>query len=366
LVIALALAWLSGGFCLALLGLVLHGLWTRWRLGQERRRRQALSLQVVARHDLTDELFTLRLENTRRSRLPGFLPGQYLALLAPAGPDNRLLRRCYSLSCWSPRPRYYELCIKREDEGRMSRFLHSSLQLGATLTALPPTGPFHLRRPDTPAVVLMAGGVGITPMRAMLHALLARHGKTQIWLFHSSRHANGLAYADEFQRLATLHTQFHYRPMLSQPPAGWKGDSGRLDSAHVLNALLGQQATYYQCASASFMHDMRAGLVAAGVPDATIHEEAFGLAAEGADPQTMWFEGRACAYLGEPSLLLSLEGQGQSIPSECRTGHCGSCRLTLKEGQVRWQAEAGCTVANDEILACLCVPVSTVTLEWPR
>lgn len=270
------------------------------------------------------------------------------------------------MAAWQAHPRHYELCIKREEGGQVSSFLHARLHAGSTLLAQPPAGPFRLQPPGSGAVVLLAGGVGITPMRAMVHALLCRHPHTRVLLFQSARHEDGLAYAAEFRALAAGHPHFSYHPVLSQPPTYWTGAVGRIDAAMVLAALAGQSATFYQCASASFMASLRAGLEAAGVSPAAIHEEAFALAVAGAAPQAVRLDGRVLAYPGEGSLLQALNAQGAGIASECCTGHCGCCRLRLLQGEVRWQAAAGCTLAADEVLACLCVPLTPLVLTTPR
>ncbi len=364
--LATLLASLAGGLCLLLLGLVLHGAWAYGRAWRAERRARPLSLRITARQELSEQLFALTLALPRRGRLPAFVPGQYLTLMAAAGEGGSLALRCYSLAAWARRPHLYELCIKREDEGLVSRFLHAQLQPGSHIRSLPPKGRFQLQPPKAAdAVVLMAGGVGITPMRAMLHALLARHGRTSVYLFQAARFEGELAYRAEFEALAARHPQFHYQPLLSRPGADWAGWSGRLSAERVLGLLGQTPAVFYQCAAAEFMAAMRAGLVAAGVADKRIHEEAFGVSGSGTEAQSVWLDEASYAYTGEPSLLRALNAQGAAVPAECQAGHCGSCRLRLCEGEVRWQAPAACTVAADEVLACVCVPLTPLILAKP-
>lgn len=92
---ALLLAQAAGLLTLFLFVLLLHGAGVRLRVARQRRRQQPLSLVVTARDEIGAQLFTLTLARPYGRRLPAFAPGQYLALLVPAGADGALLRRCY-------------------------------------------------------------------------------------------------------------------------------------------------------------------------------------------------------------------------------------------------------------------------------
>ncbi|APR04215.1 2Fe-2S iron-sulfur cluster-binding protein [Thauera chlorobenzoica] len=325
-----------------------------------------IELRVAAREEVAGTLLRLSLRRAWGRRLPSFAAGQYLTLIAPAGPDCRELRRAYSLAAWQPgRPRHYELGIKREAHGALSRWAWAQLQPGARIRVLPPRGGFVL---DAGAgeLVLVGGGIGITPLRAMLHAALARRsGPARIVLFHAARRAEELLYRDEFMRLAAADDRLHYVAVVSRPDAAWKGVRGRLDATRLLAGVRAPgRADFYLCAGVALMETLREGLTAAGVEPGRIHWEAFGVAASagGAGQRVSVGEAAAFETAGEPTLLAALEAHGRAPPTECRAGSCGLCRMRLTAGQVEWLLPAGCVLPADEILPCICRPVGDVSL----
>lgn len=148
---------------LATLAISLHRLWLWWEGRQQRLGRR---LRIRRSQWLSEDLLHLELVHSWRLPLPRFAPGQFITILTqPTG--SRPVRRCYSLAAWPVRPWQYQLCLKREALGRMSQWLAEQ-----ALPGLPPAGHFTLGQQHGPHLLLIAGGVGITPMRAMLHALL--------------------------------------------------------------------------------------------------------------------------------------------------------------------------------------------------
>ncbi|MFN3988585.1 MAG: FAD-binding oxidoreductase [Rhodocyclaceae bacterium] len=325
----------------------------RRRIEQARR---PLELVVTRRDDATDELFRVQLARPNGKRLPHFVAGQHVVLSAPAGPGGKTVRRAYSLAAWQRRPRSYELGIKREPEGVMSSWAWQALGVGARITSSPPKGDFVL---DTNArhVVLIGGGIGITPMRAMLQQALA-HGRTStIVLVHAARHRADLIYHSEFASLARQHAELRYFPMLSRPDPLWQGESGRLDATRLLAAIPHpQDATFYLCAGMALMNALSEGLTRAGIAPARIHWEAFGVASAAASSGTSIRvdDGFECATAGEPSLLATLEANGFTLASECRAGSCGECRMKLIDGEVDWLIPATCELTAQDILPCIC------------
>lgn len=159
-----------------------HGLWLTWQAHRRKRcaRRLAMpiNLSVLERKDFNDGLFTLTLAHPNGRMLPGYRPGQYLTLLIEADGNRSSLKRCYSLASWQPNPACYELAIRQVSGGRVSTWLHQNMQSGSNIRVLPPRGEFTLQA-SSGDVALIAGGIGITPIRAMLHALLPGNGSNQ-------------------------------------------------------------------------------------------------------------------------------------------------------------------------------------------
>lgn len=363
LLIVLVLAGL--GF---ILWLTVDGLLVIYRRSRAESAARPLSLVLSRRQDVAGELMMLQLRDRRGRRLPAFEPGQYVLVQAPAGPGGAQVRRAYSLAAWLPRPDCYELGIKREERGVMTRWLWDALREGQAVCVSRPQGHFVLE-PGQGLVVLIAGGIGITPMRAMLHAALA--AGRPVSLFHAARHAAQLLYREEFEALAGQQPGFRYQPVLSCPDEAWRGWRGRLEAARVLaGGGASGTAAYYLCAGTAMMDALDHGLQAAGVPARYIHREAFGAgtaAGEAGLTLSLTMDGaaRTLATAGEPSLLACLEANAVALPSECRAGSCGQCALRLVEGEVDWLLEPEFRALPGQILPCVCSARTGLRLALP-
>lgn len=354
----------------ALFLLLAHGLWLAWQ--PHRRKRCAgrlatpINLSVLERKDFNGGLFTLTLAHPNGRNLPTYRPGQYLTLLTEADGNQR----CYSLASWRANPSRYELAIRQVSGGRVSTWLHQNMQPGSNIRVLPPRGEFTLHAPSGDAA-LIAGGIGITPIRAMLHALLADSDSKQgrIVLFYAARHFDHLLYHEEFIAAAGQHANFCYLPVLSKPRPDWQGLCGRLDAQTVLRRLNDfSQTNFYLCAGSSMMGAISAGLQASGIMTGRIHSERFTPGELNADETAyrITLEGhQAFEFKGAPTLLHGLEQAKIAVESDCRAGHCGVCRIKVLSGNVRWLLPKETALAEDEILSCCVTPQSDLRLARP-
>lgn len=350
----------AGMLCLG--GLLLDGSRQYWVRRRQRRDAMPLRLQVIRRHDFTDALFTVTLADPGGKLLPRFQAGQYIGL------QHGSQRRYYSLAAWSSQPGEYQLAIRRLDGGQVSNGLQRELQPGAYVSASAPRGSFVLDSPGRD-IALIAGGIGITPLRAMLHACLRdpRYAGARISLFYAARHRPELCFHQEFADFAARQHRFHYHPLLSRPGPDWQGLSGRL-TASTLAARLPRldRTDFYLCAGNAFMEEIRKGLLTLKVPAGRIRSERFaGLAAGTADLDfTVRVDDRPPFRFGsQPSLLAAIRGAGVGIPYDCGTGQCGACRLTVIEGHCRWLIQPETALADHEILACCTRPDSDLALS---
>lgn len=352
LYLAALLIGLSALGALATLALSGHGLWLWW---QGRCRRLGRPLRIRRSQWLNEDLLHLELVHPWRLPLPRFAPGQFLTILAQP-PGSRPMRRCYSLAAWHANPWHYQLCIKREPDGRMSQWLAEQAQPGRSLRVLPPAGHFTLEPQHGPQLLLIAGGVGITPMRAMLQAWLQRPGGRRLTLLYAGRDRAALAYHQELLELAARHPAFDYRPALSrdsQAPPAWQG---RLDRQR-LSELVSGDSEVFICAGEALLKACLENLTDRGLPDSRVHWEAFGAGALGAGVGqfALDWQGEALDYNGQPSLLHALHEQGVELPADCWGGHCGSCRLSC-QGEVEWRQQPALALPAGQILACCCIP----------
>jgi len=358
----------------ALFLFLVHGLWLTWLSYWNQRCAHRLAMPinlfVLERKDFNDSLFTLTLAYPDGDKLPGYRPGQYLTLFHKADSDRLPLKRCYSLASWQPKPACYELAIRQVPGGRVSTWLHQTMQPGSSIRVLPPRGEFTLHA-SSGDVALIAGGIGITPIRAMLHALLDGNDlkQSRIVLFYAARYFDDLLYHEEFIAAARQHANFSYLPILSKPLPDWQEQCGRFDAQTVLHRLDDfSQTDFYLCAGSSMMDAISAGLQESGIMTERIHSERFNPGEFNADDTAyrITLEGReAFEFKGAPTLLHGLEQAKIAVDSDCRAGHCGICRFKVLDGSVRWLSPKETALAEDEILSCCVTPQSDLRLARP-
>ncbi|WP_248322424.1 NO-inducible flavohemoprotein [Caballeronia sp. Sq4a] len=233
---------------------------------------------VVARKVAeSDEITSFYLVPEDGGSLLDFHPGQYIGLRVFI--DGEELRRNYSLSA-APNGREYRISVKREKEGKVSSFLHDRIHERDTLDLYPPAGDFRLEHGDKP-LVLISGGVGITPTLAMLHAALATT-KRQIHFIHAARHGGAHAFRETIDELAARYPQLKRFYCYENRRAG---DSEPHGVGFVNETLLEQwlpanrDVDAYFLGPMSFMKAVKKHLKALGVPEAQSRYEFFGPAA---------------------------------------------------------------------------------------
>lgn len=326
--------------------------------------------------------------------LPAFKPGQFLTfrLDVPSFDGNtEQIVRCYSLS-HAPCPEFYRISIKRVPAlsgsdfppGRSSNYFHDNVKVGDLLQVRAPGGHFYIDRGNDP-VVLIGGGIGITPMLSMLDWCLTEQPSREIWLFYGVRNSRELIKRSHLEALAANHRNFHLRFCFSDPLhddqlEGSHHRQGRVDVALFRTELPLKPYQFYICGPTPMMESLVLGLEDWGVPEGSIHYEAFGpasikhmpkkIAAEsGMEIQsdivvTFAKSGKQLSWKSDMGSLLDFaEANGVKVDSGCRAGGCGSCQTTINSGEVAYghtpdfDPEPGCC------LLCCCTPKTSVTLE---
>jgi ferredoxin-NADP reductase/MOSC domain-containing protein YiiM len=316
--------------------------------------------------------------------VPPALPGQFLTLRLPAGPDARPLLRSYSLS-GTPGADSYRVSVKREPHGAGSRYVHTQVRAGARLEAAAPRGTFILQPGEAP-VLLISAGVGATPVLAMLHAL-AGTGR-DVWWLHSARSRAEEPFAAEARSLLAGLARGHRYICYSRPDAGdVEGRDyqtrGRL-SASVLAALgLPRDADAYLCGPAAFMAEMSAALAGLGV--GRVRTEIFGAApaqtpgiapeaarpphppaGEPADGPLVEFARSSLTVHWDPgqaSLLELAEACDVPVRWSCRTGVCHTCETGLLSGTVSYAPDPVEDPADGSALICCSQPQGDLVLD---
>jgi ferredoxin-NADP reductase/MOSC domain-containing protein YiiM/ferredoxin len=345
-------------------------------------------LLVTAIERESDSISSIRLADPDRAPLPAALPGQSVAIRLRPDPAAPALLRSYSLS-GPPGAEQYRISVKREPAGAGSAYLHSRVGVGDRLEVAAPRGTFTLR-PGTGPVLLVSGGVGATPVMAMLHALAAERSRRQVWWLHAARNGSSRAFAAESAGLLAMLPHARTHVCFSHPdPADVLGrdyDAAGHLTADLLRRLgLPDDAQAYLCGPAGFLVDVAQALVAAGLPPTGIHTEVFG-AAPALTPGIAERPGRrphppAGRTGGGPAVsfarsdltvpwdagygsLLEL-AEACDVPTRwaCRTGVCHTCESGLLSGAVTYVPDPVDEPAAGNVLICSAQPRDAVVLD---
>ncbi len=287
--------------------------------------------------------------------------GQHLTLVVDV--DGRSERRCYSFSSFPAPGVRPAITVRRVDGGTVSNFLHDSIRPGAVLRALPPTGTFTLEAlpPSASAVAFVAGGVGITPIISMAEALLRTQPATRVLLVYGNRNQQEIVFR---RRLTDLAAEFGDRLCLrlavDAASADWTGVVGPLTGERVLDLSGDFDAdAWFVCGPQPMMDGVVAALRQRGVDETRIHLERFQYATAAtlpSQPGMLVFgrSGRRVAVAAGTTILEAAERAGVALPSSCRMGGCGACKVKV-DGRVV-AAEPNCLSprerADGHALAC--------------
>jgi ferredoxin-NADP reductase len=291
-----------------------------------------LTLRVASAEALTPQIKAFRLVAADGATLPGYTPGAHVQVHVPPAPAKRdsAVWRSYSLIQLDPSADTaagvpeYRIAVRREDDGRGgSRFMHEELQRGDTLTVRPPVNHFELAAPPEP--ILIAGGIGITPIVSMASALVAQRRPFQ--LHYSGRSRAQLAFVDELQALLGPRLHLHA-----------DDEPGSKLSIDALLSSADPQQPIYVCGPAGMIDATLQVAERLGWPKSALHYELFTEAQPLAGDQPFEVElkssGRVLAVPADRSLLDVLDAAGADVMSDCRSGYCGLCSTRVCSGDI--------------------------------
>lgn len=226
--------------------------------------------RVARKQRESDVITSFYLEPEDGGELMAFEPGQYLTLLLTV--DGQTIRRNYSLSDAPGKP-YYRISVKREPEGVASNHLHDKVREGDVLDVLPPCGEFVLRE-GAGTVVLLTGGVGITPAISMLNAAAA--SGRPIEFIHCALNGRVHAFRDHVDGVAQRHGNVRTTYLYNEPLPGDPPHQPGLISAELLRERLPADSDLYFLGPKPFMRAVHAIADQLGVPVDRRHFEFFG------------------------------------------------------------------------------------------
>lgn len=352
--------------------------------------------EVVEKVEEGGDICSFYLVPHDRRNLPPFAPGQYLTFSLNTGQPKPLIR-CYSLSD-SPKPEHYRVSIKRVPSprdkpelppGRSSNFFHDSINVDDILDVKAPSGHFFLDTNRSTPVVLIGGGIGLTPVLSMLNQITESGNKRETWFFYGVRNAAEAVMTDHLKTVAAEHENVHLIICYSSPgDDDVEGEDyhhkGRVGVDLFQEVLPSSNYDFYFCGPPPMMNSLFEGLREWNVPEANIHFEAFGPATvqkkkqadDAAKPDggeadarktfNIVFDrsGKTIAWDSSAGTLLDFaEANGIAMDSGCRAGNCGTCITALKKGTVTSVSEPGDKPESGSCLACICTPDGELVVD---
>jgi ferredoxin-NADP reductase/sterol desaturase/sphingolipid hydroxylase (fatty acid hydroxylase superfamily) len=315
-----------------------------------------------------------------------YAPGQHLMFKVPAGENGKSALRFYTLSDIDG-GEAYRISVKREPApqdrpdlpaGKVSNYLHDKLQVGDTLEARGPLGDFTPDLRSTKPIVLISGGIGITPILSMLKGCLRRHPKRKITLLQAFRDPERQVFKEEVETLLKIHPQVRcftfYDEMQQNDLEGIPNTFAQRISVEFLKDVLSHLSSqFYICGPQAMMTVLIEGLQGAGVPEDQIHTESFtqGRSLEGekalsSEQHEISFSRSNKTLLWDSefkNLLEFAESNGISMEAGCMFGECGACSTKLEKGEVEYNYITATQPPAGHCLPCSCRPKSPMTLD---
>lgn len=232
----------------------------------------------------SDVITSFYLKPEDKQGIAQFLPGQYISIKLEIEGEEYTHIRQYSLSDASGKD-YYRISVKREagtenPDGMVSNYLHNSVKEGDILKVSAPAGDFVLDTEKNTPVVLLSGGVGVTPMMSMLKTVAEIQPERKVTFIHATANGNVHALRDEVERISELenvNTFFFYDSPTEEDRNNKLFDvEGYVTRDWLEKNVPYTDADFYFCGPVPFMKGMNQALLELGVTADRINFEFFG------------------------------------------------------------------------------------------
>lgn len=347
-------------------------------------------MEVVKVVDESSDVKSFFLVDPNGQTLPNFYPGQYV-MVRPALAGAYQTTRCYSLSI-APNSQLWRISVKRQHShttpavsrrnGALSNWLHNNIRDGDCLLIGGPNGHFVLAPDNNSPLILLAAGVGITPICSMLQYSRHQTPERPLDVHYQVKDLQHWPLGPEVHSFLKDASNGHVVTYVSRNSMGplthpydLPGEirAGRLDIPSIVAQRDPGNAHYFMCGPDAWMESMRQQLSQAGVPETRVHWESFGSSGaptfDGSSDSTVhqvtFQRSHVVTQWDNPDASLWELAQSSDvvIPSGCLSGACGSCRVKLLQGKVRYDRKVNICLEEGECLACVARPESDVILD---
>lgn len=356
-------------------------------------------LRVAAIFAETPVVKTFRLRTPNGGPIPfSFVPGQFLTYSADI--DGKQIKRSYTIASSASQTAYVETTIKREDVGIFSKFMHDHVKEGDCVEVMAPFGNFTFRGTEADSVVLIGGGVGLTPLMAAVRYMADISWPGEIYLIYAARSTEDFIFREELEYLQSRRRNLHIVATMARADGtAWMGAEGPITRELLLSVPNIVKRRIHLCGPPRMMDAIRKILSEIGIPQDQVKTEAFGPALGAVpppgttqiasiDPQgsgtpavgvapdavsgpataTIRFvkSNRVVPLSPDKSVLEAAESAGVSIDYSCRAGICGVCKTKLLDGAVTMEVDEALTPqdkAQNLILACQAKSIGNIAVE---
>lgn len=347
-------------------------------------------LRIVSKTRESEDVQSFVLSGEAGSDLPSFVPGQHIVFKIDPGKGEEAVSRSYSLAGPATNGTF-RIGVKREPNGLVSTFLHQNLKVGDELQVSAPRGDFVLSPGDDP-VVLISGGIGITPVLAMLCSLAAsnEHSARRVWWVYAARDGNHHPFAEDTRKLLSQMKNVTSCVVYSRPLPGDRLGVTHDVEGHIATSVLEKLATprsadFYVCGPTGFIDSISSDLKTWGVESSRIHIELFGpgqmLAPAVIEanrraphaPEGQQGTGSKVLFTksgltvrwapGFRSILELAEACDVPVKWSCRTGVCHTCECGLIDGNVTYSPEPLDPASAGNALICCSMPLGDIQLD---
>lgn len=331
----------------------------------------------------TPSVKTYRLLPSSNDRLLPFtfVPGQFLNVAFWIG--GARMNRSYSISSSPTQREHVDLTVRREPRGAVSRHINDLLKVGDLIEVEGPVGRFTFTGTEAGSIVLIAGGVGITPMMSIIRYLAERSWTGDIFFIYTCRAPADFIFADEVAALQRLNPKLRVALTISKAEGtDWKGPRGRISKEWLTQTVPDLALRrIHLCGPPLMMDSTKAILTELGVPPDRLKTEAFGATkptpaaagtaatptAPATGPLVTFSKNNKLAKIHVDQTVLELsEELAIGIANSCRVGTCGVCKVKMTSGEVEMAVQDALEPddkATGIILACQAKPKSAVAVE---
>lgn len=350
----------------------------------------------------TPRVKTFRLIAPAGGTLPfNFLPGQFLTFTV--SPHGRAVKRSYTIASSPTHRDFCEVTVKHEEQGLVSSYLNNCVHEGELLQVTGPSGKFTFVGEDADSIVLIGGGVGVTPMMSVIRYLSDRSWPGDIFFIYGCKSDGEVIFREEIEYLQRRYSNLHVTLVASEVSSSdWPYAIGRITTEILANAVPELPLRHiHLCGPKSMMESVKQMLTTLKVPPQQIEVEVFvgkEVTQTSSTPSSISpnreitevsvtsseIEDRVPDQLSRPAIatfvrsqqkapllplqtiLEAAESVGVNIEYSCRTGTCGICKVKLLSGTVSMDIEDGLEPGdkdNNIILACQSRATADVSID---